>query len=175
MFYAFPIHVGPHSPSYLLILFYSVIFLWFFIFNILLQLILPHYSHLILLSFLFHLPLVCRERRTVFSENVSLGTRDTISWHDCTPLVATHSEWLHTMTLAQGTVLNTQRHVLYTHRQFLVFIKPLFNQDRLIEIENLFSKRVLSKIDGSKSLYKVARIQYNNTDIIKKQEQLNSQ
>lgn len=66
---------------------------------------------------LFCIRLLCRERRTAFSENVTLGTRGTIRSHDSPPPVTTHSGWLHTTTWAEGKVLllNVYIHFIYAH------------------------------------------------------------
>lgn len=105
--YAFPVHVAsPFKYIFTPHLFCS--------FTPLLQLFSPP-LFLILSRFPLCLcvrlsPPLCRERRTVFSENVTLGARDTVNWHDCTPPVATPSEWLRTTTLAQGTVATYEMH-----------------------------------------------------------------
>lgn len=81
----------------------------FFVLNLFYSSIAINLIFLFLSNFYFllriHLsPLLYRERRTVFSENVTLGARDTVNWRACTPPVATHSEWLRTTTLARGAI-----------------------------------------------------------------------
>lgn len=71
-------------------------------------------------------PPPCRERRTVFSKNVTSGARETISCRDCLPAVATLSEWLHTTTLAQGTVACYMGNCINVNRNICISTWDLF-------------------------------------------------
>lgn len=94
---AFRVHVGPCFSSPCLYSFTLESFFFFVGFILL--------SPSLVLTFLSSSISLCRERRTVFSENVTLGARDTVSWRGCIPPAATRSEWLRTTTLAQGIIV----------------------------------------------------------------------